>query len=638
MKPLRTFLLLTLFLVAPAFGHGGEEHADLREAEAHQAATAATGPPKVTSQEVELGGERFQLTFRQMPGDPHLNDPVQLEVNIKKTLSPPDPLLGSEMTVEGAALTVSLETPHKESLGEAHAESEPGTYGVHFVADHSGVFRTVWTLQQEGREPVSFDYSFEVPRPRKQIVGMAVAIAALVGMALYSLLRRRIVWGGWVAALAVAAAALGVAFMPAAAPDTAPAGPTVAAESAQTPGLLIPADLQRDLEMTVEPVREEVISQNITVPGTVRIPQGATHNLHARFPSRIISRAPRVGDFFREGEEVLTFEEVLSTADRASLRSQNIDLQAREMEFATRQVELRAQVAELETQRQVAVTEVNQRRLDLSRSEQLYAIQAIPKKELQAAQTAYKAALAQVEGLKRQQAVLAKAPSPPDLPAPTALQQYSITAPVSGMVSDVEAAEGEVVEPSKVLVTLVNLGTVWVEARVSEKDLAAARGAQQAKISTVPYPGPFFGRFVSVSPVLDPETRTASVFFEINNGDGKLLEGMSAEVEIAGQTTRALTLPREALQTYESESRVFVRVGEDRFEPRTVQVLRVVGDQALVTGDLSEGAPVVVQGAGALTSELARRAASQTSAGPTPTPGATATTSATPHTNDGHTH
>lgn len=46
MKPLRTFLLLTLLLVAPAFGHGGEEHADLREAEAHQAATAATGPQK----------------------------------------------------------------------------------------------------------------------------------------------------------------------------------------------------------------------------------------------------------------------------------------------------------------------------------------------------------------------------------------------------------------------------------------------------------------------------------------------------------------------------------------------------------------------------------------------------------------
>ena len=202
-----------------------------------------------------------------------------------------------------------------------------------------------------------------------------------------------------------------------------------------------------------------------------------------------------------------------------------------------------------------------------------------------------------------------------------------------------EAAEGEVVEPSKVLVTLVNLGTVWVEARVSEKDLASARGARQARISTVPYPGPFTGRFVSVAPSLDPETRTASVFFEVSNGDGKLLEGMSAEVEIAGPTSRALTLPKEALQTYENESRVFVRVGEDRFEPRTVQVIRIVGDQALVTGDLTEGAPVVVQGAGALTSELARRAG-QTLTAPTPppSPGATATTTATPHPNDGHTH
>jgi cobalt-zinc-cadmium efflux system membrane fusion protein len=629
-------LLLLLLLVAPAWSHGGEEHADLREAEAHQEATAATGPPKVTTREIELGGEKFQLTFRQMPGDPHLNDPVQLEVNIKKTLSPPDPLLGSEMTVEGAALTVTLQTPDKKSLGEAHAEAEPGTYGVHFVADHSGVFRTVWVLQQEGLAPLTFDHSFEVPRPRKQVIGIAVAIAALAGMGVISLLRRRMVWGGWVAALAVAAAALGVAFMPSGSGEVAPPAPSVAAESAQAPGLLIPTDLQRDLEMTVEPVREEAVPQNIKVPGTVRIPQGATHNLHARYPSRIISRAPRVGDVFRQGEVILTFEEVLSTADRATLRGQSIDLKARELEFATRQVELAGQFAELETQRQMALAEVTQRRLDLSRSEQLYAIQAIPKKELKAAQTAHKQAVAQVDGLEQQQQVLKRAPAAPDLPGPTALQQYSITAPVSGMVSQVEAAEEEVVEPSKVLVTLVNLSTVWVEARVSEKDLAAARAATQARISTVPYPGPFSGRFVSVSPSLDAETRTASVFFEVNNGDGKLLEGMSAEVEIAGPTTRALVLPKEALQTYENESRVFVRVGEDRFEPRTVQVIGFVDDQALVTGDISEGAPVVVQGAGALISELARRAGSvETLTAPTP-PGAKATTM--PHLNDGHTH
>jgi hypothetical protein len=111
---------------------------------------------------------------------------------------------------------------------------------------------------------------------------------------------------------------------------------------------------------------------------------------------------------------------------------------------------------------------------------------------------------------------------------------------------------------------------------------------------------------------------------------------MSAEVEIAGPATRALTLPKEALQTYDNESRVFVRVGEDRFEPRTVQVIRIVDDQALVTGDISEGAPVVVQGAGALTSEMARRAGSGTLTA-SPSPKATGAT-ATPHPNDGHTH
>lgn len=637
---MKHIILILLWLIGPVWAHGGEEHADLREAAAHEAATAPVGPPKVSVREFASGEDRFVVTFRQVPADPHLGDEVQVEANIKKQLATPDPLLGSEMTIEGAKIAVSLESPHAKTLGEAHAEEEPGTYGVHFFVDQGGQHRMVWTLQQEGAQATSFDYTFTVPRPLKRTIAWAIAALALGSMALLTIVRRRILWGGWMAALVVAAAALAYAYYPAAKDTAAPATPAAEAQAAQEPGLLIPLDLQRDLDMTIAPVEESAIPQTIRVPGTIRFPEGATHNLHARFPSRIVSPGPRVGSFFRKGEEILVLEEVLSTSDRASLRAQNIDLQTTQLEFATRQVELRQQMAELETQRQVALSELNQRQLDLSRGQQLYVIQAIPKKELQAARTAYEQAVAQVEGLKRQQGVLSNAPAAPNLPQPTALQQYSLVAPVNGSISRVEAAEGEVVEPSKVLGTLVDISRVWVEARVSEKDLAAARGASWARVTTVPYPGPFSGSFVSVAPALDPETRTASVFFEVNNADGKLLEGMSAEVEIAGGASRALTLPTGALQTYDNESRVFVRISQDRFEARTVRVIGTFEERAIVEGDISKGTPVVVQGAGALASEMARRAGQQpkapSSSSSAPAPSASPTVSA--HPDDGHTH
>ena len=197
-----------------------------------------------------------------------------------------------------------------------------------------------------------------------------------------------------------------------------------------------------------------------------------------------------------------------------------------------------------------------------------------------------------------------------------------------------DAAPGEVVDPSKVLFTLVYLRTVWIEARVPEKDLAAAKGAGRAQISTTAYPGPYYGRFTSLSPSLDLETRTALVYFEVDNRKGDLLEGMSAEVSITGRPQRVLTVASEALQTFDKQSRLFVKIDDDRFEPRSVQVDRNDGKFAVIRGDVQAGTQVVVKGAGALASELARRSeASPSTATPTPNSGGKDS-----HNSDGHSH
>ena len=633
MKHLLTLIFL-LLLYVPGWGHGGEEHADIREEAAHAGATptAPAGPPHVSVKEFGSADNRYVVTFRRVPAEPQLGQETQIEASIKKRLDPPDPLLGAEMTVEGATIKVTQERPSSKDLGEAHAEAEPGSYGTHINIDEPGETRLIWVVQQEGEPEFFFDYSFTVRRPLKQTVALAITAIALGGMLLYSLLRRRMSWGGWVAAVFLSAAALAYAFLYTPEP-AAPKSTPVTAVAAE-PGLQIPVDLQRDLEMSVEAVTLKPLPQTIRAPGAVVIPAGSTHELSARFSSQLLTDPPRVGQYYERGEQIALLEEVLTTSDRASLRGQTIDLKTAQLDFATRQLELKRQLAELESQRRVAAMEVTQRQLDLSRSEQLYAIQAIPKKELQAARTAHQQAVAQLEGLKRQQAVVGNSPPMPDLPPATGLQQYSLVAPISGVISQVDAARGEVVDPSKVLFTIVDLSTVWVQARISEKDLAAARGSQSAQISTVAYPGPFYGRFVSVAPGLDPETRTALVNFAVNNGESRLLEGMSAEVELGGIPLLALTVPNDALQTFENESRVFVQLAPDRFEARTVKVERTVGDFSVITGDVKEGTKVVVRGAGALASEMARRAATSTGPSGSPTPD----TTGTPHLDDGHAH
>jgi RND family efflux transporter MFP subunit len=602
-----TLLFLFLTMLSPVLAHEGEDHGDLRDTKKPPAASRAAGaqPPKITQGQFTVAGKTYTLRVEQTPPAPVLGEEIHLDFRVVQSLTPPDPILGAEMAIEGAQFKVVQARPGTEDLGTAE-QASPGNYSVHWTPHQAGTA----LLQFTGPSDLTFSLEVAVARPLKQKLAVAVAAGAVMMMLLASLARRKLLGAGWIVTGVLSGTALALGFWPSTPPHTHQVAETTTSEES-TSGIVVPVDLQRDLGMKVAALEVREVEQTLKVPGQVRVREGATHNVHARFTSRIVSGVPQVGRRVQAGEELAVLQEVLSSADRVSMRGQQVDLRVRELEFATQQNALRRQMAELEARRQVATSERIQRERDLRRSEQLYAIQVLPLKELQAARTAFRQAEQELAGLGRQIAVLREAPRPPQLPDPVGLQQYALTAPVAGVVSKVEAAAEEVVEPSKVLLTIVDLSTVWVSARVSEADLGSVRQAGTARVSTTAYPGPFIGRFASVSPSLDPETRTAQVFFAVDNREGKLLDGMSAQVELVGAKDRVLTIPTQAVMTQDGESRVFVQVAPDRFEPRTVRISRKAGDQSVIESGLQSGAKVVVSGAGTLVSELARRGQSR---------------------------
>lgn len=594
---MRIWLWLSLILyvlVGPLWAHEGEDHADLREGRK----STPAGPALNVDLKFQAQGKAYSVHLVQMPARPLPGQEVQLEFVLKQELNPPDPLLGSEITVEGAEFQVQVEGG--PALGPTHPEADPGKYGVHWTPDRTGNSKLIFTAANG----LSFDYTLTVAWPLRQKLAVGVAGGLVLVTLVFGLIRRRFYAGGWVFAVVSAGVALAVGFWP-----TSPAPPpdTTAHTESKGSGLTIPLELQQDLEMKVARVERRNLRRNLSVPGQVRVAEGSRHTLHARFPARILSAGPRVGQRVLAGQQLAVLEEVLSSADRATLRSQSVELKSRELEFATRQTELKRQIVELQTRRQVAATELRQKRLDLRRAEQLYAISVIPLKELQASRTALRQAEQEIAGLARELNVLRAAPLPPELPPAVPLQQYVLSSPVSGVIARVDAAVEEVVDPTKVLFEVVDLTTVWVSARVSEADLGAVRQYGRATVRVPAYQESFSARFVSVAPTLDPETRTAQVYFAVDNQAGKLLDGMSAKVEMQGGQESVLAVPSQAVLTFEGESRVFVQVAEDRFEPRGVTVARNLGEMAVVEQGLEIGTRVVVSGVGALASELARR-------------------------------
>ena len=192
---------------------------------------------------------------------------------------------------------------------------------------------------------------------------------------------------------------------------------------------------------------------------------------------------------------------------------------------------------------------------------------------------------------------------------PNSASRSVVTAPFSGVVTDVHAAPGELINPDRELFTVADLTRVWLQGDVYQKDIAKIRVGQDAQVTVDAYPGETFsGRVTHVSDVLDPDTRTAKVRCEVPNRDGRLKLQMFATLALPISTARkALVIPARAVQDIDGVPTVFVRVGEERFEQRAVRVGAAVGESVEVMGGLKNGERVVTEAALMLKSRLKLR-------------------------------
>jgi cobalt-zinc-cadmium efflux system membrane fusion protein len=159
----------------------------------------------------------------------------------------------------------------------------------------------------------------------------------------------------------------------------------------------------------------------------------------------------------------------------------------------------------------------------------------------------------------------------PDHPAP----YIELRAPIDGTIieQNVTPAAG-VKSPDNApnLFTIADLSRVWVLCDVYENDLPRARVGEVARVRLNAYPDRTAqGRIANVSQVLDPNTRTAKLRVEMDNGEGLMRPGMFATAELESSTSSPrLVLPTSALVQIHDGEWVFVQVGPKTF--RRVQV------------------------------------------------------------------
>ena len=214
-------------------------------------------------------------------------------------------------------------------------------------------------------------------------------------------------------------------------------------------------------------------------------------------------------------------------------------------------------------------------------------------KDREQAQNDYDQAVAELE---RAQSRLRAIGVPADQKEQSRL--LTLKAPAAGSVIDLQVARGAFLnDATAAIMTIANLGTVWVTANVPEKDTALVTTGQEVDVVFSAYPGEVFaGKVLFISDVLDPDTRRTKIRIAFENPAMKLKPNMFADATFLAPRQVMQVVPTQALVLKDETDRVFVEVAPWTFEARPIEVGFQQGDQAVVEHGLKAGERIVVKG------------------------------------------
>ncbi|WP_449448196.1 efflux RND transporter periplasmic adaptor subunit [Thermomonas brevis] len=176
--------------------------------------------------------------------------------------------------------------------------------------------------------------------------------------------------------------------------------------------------------------------------------------------------------------------------------------------------------------------------------------------------------------------------------------RITLTAPVTGVVSEIGVREGQSAPMGTLLFRVNGTRTVWLEASIPQAGNAgiAAGTPVEATLDALPTE-PFHGRVETLLPQVDAGSRTQRVRIVLDNPDGRLAPGMFAQVVLQPTAGAERPLvPTDALIGAGEQARVIVLGADGAFHPVRVQTGRSGNGVTEVLAGLKGGEQVVASG------------------------------------------
>jgi Cu(I)/Ag(I) efflux system membrane fusion protein len=187
--------------------------------------------------------------------------------------------------------------------------------------------------------------------------------------------------------------------------------------------------------------------------------------------------------------------------------------------------------------------------------------------------------------------------------------RFTITAPRSGVVSELMVREGMTVMSGATLFRINGIGTVWANAEVPESEAALLRPGAKVQATSPALPGTTFdGRVQALLPEVNPSTRTLKARVELANPSGRLVPGLFVRMQFSDMRAQSsLLIPTEAVIQTGQRTVVMLVENDGRFRPVEVEIGIETGGQTEVKRGLQAGQRSVVSSQFLIDSEASLR-------------------------------
>jgi len=224
-----------------------------------------------------------------------------------------------------------------------------------------------------------------------------------------------------------------------------------------------------------------------------------------------------------------------------------------------------------------AKDQLNYLRSDYERQKILVQDNVSSQKTYLKAEADYKITLVRYESLKKKLDLMNLNPN--NLNETNIRSEISLTAPISGNISQIHATRGMYLNPDDIALTIINADHIHLELSIFEKDLPKVKVGQEIHFklqndATKDYAAEVY----LVGNYIDPESRTASLHGHLaNDKESKYFTpGMYIEAEIFSSSDTLIALPESAIVKLRENNFVLVKTGTTgdqlSFEKREVSL------------------------------------------------------------------